>query len=300
MLNFLPSFLIGIIATILFFINMLFFPVLTIIAGIICRLIPFASWRKNMRFFINEYLVISWMQINNFIIWLTALIKWDVSGTGVLSKKDKYFLICNHQSWVDILILQKIFGMQIPLLTFFMKKQLLWMLPFAGWACWALEFPFMQRPSKTYLKKHPEKKGYDIEATKRFCQRFKGQPITVISFIESTRFTPEKKHKQHSPYKHLLKPRASTPAFVLASMGEVLKHIINVTIIYPDGKKGLWDFVSGKIKKIIVRYEVLPIDPKLHGDYENDREFRVRFQEWLNQLWQEKDQLIDSVNRSRG
>lgn len=295
MLNFLPSFMVGIIASILYSINIIFFPVLTIIFGIIYRLMPIASWKKPLRIFINEYLVVSWIRINNFIIKLTTPTKWDVSGVGVLHKKDKYFLICNHQSWVDILILQKVFGTRIPLLTFFMKKQLLWMLPFAGWACWALEFPFMQRPSKTYLKKHPEKKGYDIEVTKRFCQRFKDQPITVISFIESTRFTPEKKHKQHSPYKHLLKPRISTPAFVLASMGDVLKHIINVTIIYPDGKKGLWDFVSGKIKKIIVRYEVLPIDPKLYGDYENDREFRVQFQERLNKLWQEKDDLISSI-----
>lgn len=297
MLSFLPHFIIGIIATILFLLNIIFFPTLVIMLGIFFRLMPFASWRKAGRIFINEILVVSWIRMNNFIIWLTTPTKWDLSGNGVLCKQDKYFLICNHQSWVDILILQKTFGTQIPLLTFFMKKQLLWMLPFAGWACWALEFPFMQRPSKSYLKKHPEKKGYDIEATKNFCQRFKNQPITVISFIESTRFTPEKKHKQHSPYKHLLKPRASTPAFVLASMGDVLKHIINATIIYPDGKKGLWDFVSGKIKKVVVRYEVLPIDPKLHGDYENDREFRVEFQNWLNQLWQDKDKLIDSIHK---
>jgi 1-acyl-sn-glycerol-3-phosphate acyltransferase len=293
MLNFLPHFIIGIIALTLYVINIIVFPILVLVFGIIFKFTPVASWRNAGRKFINECLVVTWIRINNFIILLTTPTRWDISGTGTLRKNDKYLLICNHQSWVDILILQKVFGTKIPLLTFFMKKQLLWMLPFAGWACWAMEFPFMQRPSKSYLKKHPEKKGYDIEAMKHFCQRFKHQPITVISFIESTRFTTEKKHRQHSPYKHLLKPRASTPSVVLASMGDVLKHIINVTIIYPDGKKGLWDFVSGKVKKIIVRYEILPIDPNICGDYENDREFRVRFQNWLNQLWQKKDDLLD-------
>jgi 1-acyl-sn-glycerol-3-phosphate acyltransferase len=295
MLSFSSHFLIGVITTVLLLINVIFFPTLVLIFGLVFRLLPKAKWRKVGRKFINEYLIVSWIRLNNFIISLTTSTIWDISGSGTLRKNDKYFLICNHQSWVDILILQKVFGSRIPLLTFFMKKQLLWMLPFAGWACWALEFPFMQRPSKSYLKKHPRKKGYDIEATKHFCQRFKDQPITVVSFIESTRFTPEKKHQQHSPYKHLLKPRASTPAFVLASMGEVLKHIINVTIVYPDGKKGLWDFVSGRVKKVIVRYEVLPIDANWCGDYENDREFRVRFQGWLNQLWQAKDDLIDRI-----
>ena len=285
----------GIIVTILFIINIIFFPTLVIIFGLISRILPIASWRKIGRKLINECLVSSWIRGNNLIIALTLPTKWDVSGTGTLKKNDSYFLICNHQSWVDILILQKIFGTKLPLLTFFMKQQLLWMLPFAGWACWALEFPFMKRPSKKYLKKHPHQKGYDVEATKNFCRRFKDQSITVISFIESTRFTSEKKHKQHSPYTHLLKPRASTPAFVLASMGDVLKHIINVTIVYPDNKKGLWDFVSGNIKKIIVRYEVLPIDSSLCGDYENNREFRVKFQNWLNQLWQEKDSLISKI-----
>ena len=293
MLNFLPHFITGTIAMMLYLLNIIVIPTLVLIFGLIFKLLPIASWRSTGRKFINECLVITWIRINNFIISLTTPTKWDISGTGTLRKYDKYLLICNHQSWVDILILQKVFGTKIPLLTFFMKKQLLWMLPIAGLACWALDFPFMQRPSKSYLRKHPGKKGFDIEATKAFCQRFKHQPITVISFIESTRFTAEKKQRQHSPYKHLLKPRASTPAFVLATMGDVLKHIINVTIIYPDGKKGLWDFISGRVKRVVVRYEVLPIDPALSGDYENDREFRVRFQNWLNQLWQKKDDLLD-------
>ena len=58
------------------------------------------------------------------------------------------------------------------------------------------------------VEKYPEKKGKDIEATRKSCERYKDEPITLINFIEGTRFTPEKHAVQRSPYQHLLKPKA--------------------------------------------------------------------------------------------
>ncbi|MCK4609201.1 MAG: 1-acyl-sn-glycerol-3-phosphate acyltransferase, partial [Gammaproteobacteria bacterium] len=208
----------------------------------------------------------------------------------------KYFLICNHQSWIDILVLHKVFGERVSMLVFFLKKILFWAIPMAGWACWALGYPFMQRPTKSYLKKYPEKKNSDLEAIHHFCKKFKEDPVTVISFLEATRFTPEKKQHQHSPYKHLLKPKANSFAFVLSAMGESLQDIINVTIIYPKQGISFWSFICGKIDKVIVRYEVIPITPELRGDYAKNRDFRLSFQKWLNELWQQKDQLIEESN----
>lgn len=300
MLTFLPSFLVGIIAIILFAINITFIPMLVVVFGLMRSILPFSSWQKKMDWFIQNVLVVNWIRGNNFVIWLTTKTYWDIKGTGALRKNRHYFLICNHQSWADILILQKFFGVRVSLLVFFMKKQLRWSLPIAGWTCWALGFPFMERPSKDYLRKHPEKKGFDIEATKKSCQRFKNHPVTVVSFLEGTRFTSEKKLKQHSPYQHLLKPKATTIAFALATMGDAIHHIINTTIIYPEGKPNLWHFVCGRIKKVIVRYEVTSVAPELKGDYENDRAFRVQFQNLLNELWQEKDNLItDEMDKSK-
>jgi 1-acyl-sn-glycerol-3-phosphate acyltransferase len=175
-----------------------------------------------------------------------------------------------------------------------MKKELLWTLPVAGLACWILGFPFMKRYSKNYLKKHPEKAGKDLEITKKACEKFKNQPITIVNFIEGTRFTPQKRERQASPYKHLLKPKAGGFAFVLSAMSGHLNHIVNTTIIYPP-ETNLWRFMCGKTKKIIVRYEVTPVPPELIGDYFHNKEFRIRLQRWLNQFWHEKDQLIENT-----
>jgi len=113
-----------------------------------------------------------------------------------------------------------------------------------------------------------------------------------MSFIEGTRFAPEKHDNQNSPYKHLLRPKAGSFAFVLSAMEGHLDDIINITIIYPDGNPGIWHFVSGKMKKVIVHYEVIPVSQELRGDYYQDVEHRKQFQQWVNQAWAEKDQLI--------
>ena len=38
--------------------------------------------------------------------------------------------------------------------------------------------------------------------------------------------------------------------------------------------------------------ETIPISKDWLGDYQDDRQFRISFQKKLNELWQQKDQLI--------
>jgi hypothetical protein len=47
-----------------------------------------------------------------------------------------------------------------------------------------------------------------------------------------------------------------------------------------------------------VRRRALPGE-LLGGDYQNDRAFRVRFQRWMNGLWQEKDAEIERLLADR-
>jgi 1-acyl-sn-glycerol-3-phosphate acyltransferase len=291
MLQFLPACLIGIIAIFLHTVNLIIFPLLVVIIGSLRLLLPFHWWRQSCDWLI-QVCEIAWLKISNFIMRLTMDTNWEIHSEGKLQRKGRYFLIANHQSWVDIFVLYKLFGGRVPLLVFFIKKQLM-MLPVIGLAMWFAGFPFMQRHSKSYLKKHPEKKLDDFETTKRLCKRFETHPVTVINFLETTRFTLEKKHSQHSPYEHLLKPHTSKFAFVLSAMGESLHDIIDVTIVYPAGKVSLWDFVCGKMKRIIVYYKVFPIAENLRNrDYSVDREYRALVQQKVNELWLEKDQLI--------
>lgn len=289
----------GSLAALLFVLNLLFFPNLLFIVAFLKFLIPIQKWKDCCTRFMHEWIVPGWVSTNNFIIKLTTPTQWDIQGTGELSPHHWYFLIANHQSWVDIMVLQKVFNHKIPLLKFFLKQELLWTLPFASWVCWILDFPVVTRYSKSYLKKYPEKKGKDIETTKQSCEKFKLSPTTIANYLEGTRFTPQKQEDQKSPYHHLLKPKAGGLAFSLFLLQDHIKNLINVTIVYPEGKCTFSDLIFGRIHKIIVRYEVLPVPTSLIGDYANDKRFRTIFQQQLNQYWKEKDELMDSLIPSK-
>jgi len=150
----------------------------------------------------------------------------------------------------------------------------------------------MNRHSKDYLKKHPGQKGKDLETTKKACERFKNQPISIMNYLEGTRFTQEKHDRQLSPYQYLLKPRAGGVALVLYAMDGILHKIIDTTIVYQNNDTSFWHFVCGKIKNITVHYHVMPIPDSMVGDYYHEIEFRKQFQRQLNTLWQQKNQLI--------
>jgi 1-acyl-sn-glycerol-3-phosphate acyltransferase len=201
-------------------------------------------------------------------------------------------VLSNHQSWVDILVLQKTLRKKIPMLKFFLKKELIWV-PFLGLAWWALDFPFMKRYSKEFLAQNPHLKGKDLESTRKACRKFKHTPVSIMNFVEGTRYTPEKAKK--SAFSHLLTPRAGGIAFVLGSMGQYLNHIIDVTIVYPDRVPTFWSFISGKTRKIIVDFQLLEVGWHIKGDYFNDPDFREKFCNWLNELWLEKDRKIERL-----
>lgn len=174
-------------------------------------------------------------------------------------------------------------------------------MPFLGLAWWALDYPFMKRYSKAFLARNPELQGKDLEITKAACELFKRQPVTVVNYLEGTRFTPAKREQQQSPFKQLLKPKAGGVAFVLAAMGEQLDAILDVTVVYPQQKiPGFWDLISGNVPRVIVDIQTRELDPALwQGDYENDPAFRQTVQNWVNQLWTEKDQRIDALRAER-
>ncbi len=280
----------GALVLCLYVVNLsLWFSILVLFA--LLRLIPILKLQRFCQS-VMQALPSYWIQCNGWIQSFFSPIVLDILGLDQIQAHHWYLLICNHQSWADILILQHVFNRKIPLLKFFLKRQLLWTLPIASWACYLLGFPIMHRYSKKTMLKHPELKGKDLEATRNACRTFKTIPSTVTNFVEGTRFTEAKRQARKAPYYHLLQPRSAGVAFALAVLSEQLRDIIDVTLIYSSNKNSVWDFLCGKIPSVAVRIRVLPITDDLIGDYEQDREFRIYFQRWLNRLWSEKDQWI--------
>ncbi|MCO7552783.1 acyltransferase [Metapseudomonas otitidis] len=238
----------------------------------------------------------AWAENCKRIFALLTPTRWDIRGGDGLRNDTSYLVVSNHQSWVDIPALVQAFNRKAPYFKFFLKQELIWV-PFIGLAFWALDYPFMKRYSKAFLAKHPEMKGKDLEITKAACEKFKRLPVTVVNYLEGTRFTPAKQAQQGSPYRYLLKPKAGGVAFVLATLGEQLDAILDVTLIYPGQQvPGFWALVSGQVPWVIVDIQTRDLDPSLwQGDYENDPVFRQHLQGWVTRLWSEKDARIHQL-----
>ncbi|HGM5580113.1 TPA: acyltransferase [Pseudomonas putida] len=238
----------------------------------------------------------TWSEIDKAIFALCIPTQWDIRGIENLNPNTSYLCVSNHQSWVDIPALIESLNRRVPFFKFFLKKELIWV-PLLGLAWWALDYPFMKRYSKAFLDKHPELKGKDLEITRAACELFKRQPVTVVNYLEGTRFTEAKRDQQQSPYRHLLKPKAGGVAFVLAALGEQLDALLDVTIVYPGNKApGFWALLNGSISRVIIDIRVRELDRALcEGDYEGDPAFRQQVQAWVNQLWEDKDQRIEQL-----
>lgn len=236
-----------------------------------------------------------WVGSNSLLMDLSHETKWEIPDLSHLRLDDWYFITCNHQCWMDILILQKIFLRRIPFIRFFIKKELLW-LPVLNGAWFAYDFPILRRYPKHVLEKKPHLRGKDIEVTKKACDKYQHYPVTILNFLEGTRFTPEKHVKQESPYQNLLNPKIGGLAFALQAMNSRINKIIDVTIAYPDGPKSFWDFLCGRVKKVSLHIEERTIPSELlSGDYVNDPEYRQKFKSWATALWQQKDQKLTQL-----
>ncbi|KIQ96999.1 acyltransferase [Lysobacter sp. A03] len=265
-----------------------------LLVAVVKALLPIDRLRKASNSVLTA-IAESWIGINSLVVGRFSRTRFEVKEDGILQRDGHYLVLANHQSWVDIIVLQKVFNRRIPLLRFFLKRELFWV-PLLGLAWWALDFPFMGRHTPKQIARRPELAGRDIDATRRACEKFREIPVSIMNFVEGTRFTPAKHAKQGSPYRYLLKPKSGGVAFVLDAMGQGLHAILDITIAYPAGRPSLMDLMADRVPvvQVQVRQRAIPQD-LLGGDYKNDRDFRIRFQRWINGLWQDKDKDLGTL-----
>lgn len=267
--------------------------------AILLKLLPYPPLQRACsRYCI--WIATNWVRNNKILYRLLHTEQWDVEFRTPVQPGRNYLLICNHQSWADIIVLCDLFHGRTPFPRFFLKWELMYV-PIIGLACWAMDFPFMRRHSKEALQANPALRQQDIETTRRACALYKTEPVTVINFLEGTRFTEAKRIARGSPYRHLLRPKAAGISFTLNAMGEQFAGLIDVTIAYqPTRKPLLWSFACGEQDQLAVHVDVLPIPQEMMtGDYENDPEYRKRFQAWINGIWARKDARLERMLTTR-
>ncbi|MCQ4241677.1 acyltransferase [Stutzerimonas stutzeri] len=296
MLSFLPAPLRGVLAGLLLALNTLFWCWPLFALSLLKLVLPIPGIQRALRFGMH-WIAESWMAVNAFWMDLVRRTQWHVQGLEKVDMRHSWLVTSNHQSWADILMLQYRLNRRMPILKFFLKQELIWV-PVIGLCWWALEFPFMKRFSKEYLAKYPEKRGEDLTTTRKACERYRSNPVSVFNFLEGTRFSAAKHAEQASPYRHLLRPRAGGIAFVIDAMGEQLSALIDITIHYPSGNPSFWDLLCGRVDQVVMCIDSRPIPTEfLRRNYDQDEDYRLNFQLWVNQLWNEKDAQLDRLHQ---
>ena len=288
------SFLIGLITFILItFVLIIGFGTLTII-NIPRIIIPFKSFKIFLSKVSNIIgdITVYWVKMTMLLMHGDNI---ELVGDEKDFKMDEWYMaMSNHQSWADIFVLLVSANYKIPLLKFFMKKEL-WWIPFIFLANKTLNMPFVNRHSKEQIEKNPSLRTKDYENTIKSCKRFLRSPSTIFSYAEGTRFSKDKHEKQHSPYKNLLIPKVGGMATALSAMPKI-KTLIDYSLVYKSNKRSAWDFLTGRMRhvKVIVKKYDIPEGLK-NKNYSTDEQYREDFKIWIETIWAEKDNVIENL-----
>ena len=209
-------------------------------------------------------------------------------------RNEWYMAMSNHQSWADIFILLVAANYKLPLLKFFMKREL-WWIPFVFLANKTLNMPFVNRHSKKEIEQNPSLRNQDYENTLKSCKRFLRTPSTIFSYAEGTRFSDEKHAQQGSQYNNLLKPKIGGMATALSAMPDI-NTLVDYTVVYKSKKRDAWSFLKGDMKhvKVLVTKYKIPDNLK-NRNYANDKGYRDEFKNWIEAIWAEKDKKIEEL-----
>ena len=298
MLSFLP-------APLLFLLNFTLISVVTVVLAIpvfalalVRLLLPFKVVLALVDK-VNQAVFYLWVSNNSFLMWLTNRIKWDIQGADIKKIQGSCFIISNHVTWTDIVMLGHIYRGKIPITKFFLKHSLIY-IPILGQACYSLGMPFLRRYSRNELLKNPKLKMKDINATRKACLNLLEHPSSLVNFVEGTRYTPQKAAAQKSPYRHLMPPKAASLAIALGLIGEHIDCMLNTTLIYPGKHEGsiFMQMLCGRLNHVIARVEVIDketIAAHMVGDYLHDKQFKHAFTMYLRDLWQRKDEQIEAL-----
>lgn len=111
------------ISFLLYTINTVVWFVPIFICGLI-KLIPIKPLQKLMSLIAKKCASI-WVSCNSINQKLLTPYQLNVTGLENTKLKDWYLVIANHQSWVDILVLQRVFNRRIPFFKLLFEKRVI-------------------------------------------------------------------------------------------------------------------------------------------------------------------------------
>jgi 1-acyl-sn-glycerol-3-phosphate acyltransferase len=270
-----------------------------LLTALVKRLVPIPPVTRACRIIV-AWIAGRWMDVLVGLFRRCLDMRLELTGELPDDRERSYVVVCNHQSWSDVPVLLCILHGRVPFFRFFLKHGLIW-LPLVGQAFWALEYPFVRFPSRDVLERHPERRGQNLRAARRACEHLADRATTLVNFPEGALFTRARHAEQRARFHHLLRPRAGGTALALATLSDRLDALIDVSLHFPDGPPGLDRFITNRVRRVQVDVRRIEVPPEMtQGDYENDPDFRRRFQHWLNAIWREKDRRLETMRNGSG
>jgi len=280
----------GVITFILILITA-FLVIVTVIPIGVLRFIPYKPLQiliLKINDWFGELTLASWKATQD----LMHRPKYVVHGAEKLKKDIWQFTTINHLSWADIFLFLYFTNYKMSVPKIFMKAEL-WWLPITWAANIGLAMPFVVRRSKEAIKANPELAKTDKESTIRACRFYELCPTNVCGFIEGTRIDKTKYNNSNSKFINLMPPKIGGMGYTLEVM-PYIDHLTDITLVYKTDKRTFWNFLCGDMNEASVTINTYPIPEKLRNkDYATDTEAREELRNFLEGIWQNKDQIIE-------
>ena len=223
------------------------------------------------------------------------------SFDNIEEREESCLLMSNHRSWTDGFLIGALAVDRLPALRFLIKWQLL-TTPVVGLIFWGARFPLLRRYSSAKIRKNPKLAERDRNAIYESCKNLQDLPTTFTVFPEGTRLTPEKHQLRKPIYPASLTPRVGGIGILLAAAPQI-KHLYDVTIIYPDEKDPLktpsfWQFLCGAVH-VHVHIDKLDIPENFKNADFSKRDMRLALKAYVNDRWKHKNSLIlETLNKA--
>jgi len=287
----------GIFTFLLVLLNALFVILTTIPIGLL-RFLPIPPLQRSV-LKVNEEIGALYLNMNSRIQDLMHNADYKVYGDEKLKKDIWQFTTINHLSWADIFLFLYFTNYKQSVPRIFMKSQL-WWLPLTWAANIALAMPYVVRRTKEEIKANPKLIETDKNATRRSCKVYELMPTNVAGFIEGTRIDRQKYKASNSKFKNLMPPKIGGMGYTLEVM-PYIDHLTDVTLVYKSNKREFWNFLCGDMREASVTIRTYKIPEELRGvDYTDNQEMRDKLKAFLEEIWKEKDQIIEKEKEKYG
>ena len=72
--------------------------------------------------------------------------------------------------------------------------------------------------------------------------------------------------------------------------------LVDFSLIYKSNKRSAWSFLNGEMKdvKVLIKKYKIP-DHLKNKNYSIDKQYRIDFKDWIEEIWEEKDREIERL-----